>query len=138
MTIVLGADLIRIEHFAMVLILPQFLRFLLVGGLNTIVGFIIFSLAIYVTNGNVGLSLAANIGVGVFFNFFSYGYGVFKNLGVRRFAKFVCAYALLYALNYFVLAAMMANGLNVYLAQFINLFYLAPISYLVLNRWIFK
>ena len=122
----------------MVLILPQFLRFLLVGGLNTIVGFIIFSFAIYITNSNVSLSLAVNIGVGVFINFLSYGYGVFKNMGGRRFVRFVCAYLIFYALNYFVLTAMMANGLNVYLAQFINLFYLAPISYLVFNRWVFN
>jgi putative flippase GtrA len=138
LTIVLRADLIGVEFFAMVLILPKFLRFLLVGGLNTIVGFIVFSLAIYVTNENVSLSLAVNIGVGVFFNFLSYGYGVFRNLGVRRFIKFVCSYVIIYAINYFVLAAMMANGLNVYLAQFINLFYLAPISYLVFNRWVFN
>ena len=108
------------------------------GGLNTIVGFIIFSLAIYVTIGNVGLSLAANIGVGVFFNFLSYGYGVFKNLGARRFVKFVCAYAFLYFINYFALLIMMGSGLNVYLAQFINLFYLAPISYFVFGRWVFN
>ncbi len=121
----------------MVLVLPKFLRFLLVGGLNTIVGFIIFSLAIYVTSGNVGLSLAANIGVGVFFNFLSYGYGVFRNLGGRRFVKFVCAYAVLYAVNYFALAIMAGSGVNVYLAQFINLFSLAPISYSAFSRWVF-
>jgi putative flippase GtrA len=121
----------------MVLNLSKFLRFLLVGGLNTIVGFIIFSLTIYVTNGNVGLSLAANIGVGVFFNFLSYGYGVFRSLGVLRFVKFVCVYAILYTVNYLALAIMTGYGVNVYLAQFINLFYLAPISYLTFNRWVF-
>lgn len=122
----------------MLLILPKFFRFLLVGGLNTIVGFIVFSLTIYATNGNVGVSLAANIGVGVFFNFLSYGFGVFGSLGGRRFVKFVCAYAILYAVNYFALAIMTENGLDVYLAQFINLFYLAPISYLSFNRWVFN
>lgn len=122
----------------MLLALPKFLRFVLVGGLNTIVGFIIFSLMIYISNENVGLSLAANIGVGIFFNFLSYGYGVFGNLGGRRFVKFLCAYAILFAVNYSALAIMTENGLNVYLAQFINLFYLAPISYWLFNRRVFN
>jgi hypothetical protein len=35
------------------------------------------------------------------------------------------------------LSIMMGGGLNVYFAQFINLFYLAPISYFVFGRWVF-
>lgn len=117
--------------------IPKIIRFLLVGGLNTLVGFLVFSLAIYLSDGNVGLSLAANIGVGVFFNYLSYGIAVFKSLGKKQFAKFVLAYAFLYVINYVALKIMLDQQVNIYVAQFINLFYLAPLSYFIFNKQVF-
>jgi putative flippase GtrA len=119
------------------LVIPKIVRFLLVGGLNTLVGFLVFSLAIYLSGGNVGLSLAANIGVGVFFNYLSYGIAVFKSLGKKQFAKFVLAYAFLYVINYIALKIMLGQQMNIYVAQFINLFYLAPLSYFIFNKLVF-
>lgn len=116
---------------------PKIVRFLLVGGLNTLVGFFVFSLAIYLSTGNVELSLAANIGVGVFFNYLSYGIAVFKSLGKMQFAKFVLAYAFLYLINYIALQIMLLEQMNVYAAQFINIFYLAPLSYFIFNKLVF-
>lgn len=118
-------------------VIPKIIRFLLVGGLNTLVGFLVFSLAIYLSGGNVGLSLAANIGVGVFFNYLSYGVAVFKSLGKKQFAKFVLAYAILYLINYVALQIMLGQQMNIYVAQFINVFYLAPLSYFIFNRLVF-
>lgn len=118
-------------------VIPKIICFLLVGGLNTLVGFLVFSLAIYLSDGNVGLSLAANIGVGVFFNYLSYGIAVFKSLGKKQFAKFVLAYAFLYLINYFALKIMLGQQMNIYVAQFMNLFYLAPLSYFIFNKLVF-
>jgi len=117
--------------------IPKIVRFLFVGGLNTLVGFLVFSLAIYLSNGNIGLSLAANIGVGVFFNYLSYGLGVFRSFGKRQFAKFVLAYAFLYLLNYAALQLMQDYHMNIYLAKLVNVFYLAPLSYLIFNKLVF-
>lgn len=117
--------------------MPKIVRFLFVGGLNTLVGFLVFSLAIYLSNGNIGLSLAANIGVGVFFNYLSYGLGVFRSFGKKQFAKFVAAYAFLYLLNYAALQLMQGYQMNIYVAQFINVFYLAPLSYFIFNKLVF-
>ena len=117
--------------------MPKIFRFLLVGGLNTFVGFIVFMLAIYLSNGNVALSLAANIGVGVFFNYMSYGVGVFNTLGVMQFIKFILVYAFLYMVNYVALQIMLNQQMNVYIAQFVNILYLAPISYLLFNKLVF-
>ena len=117
--------------------MPKIVRFLFIGGLNTLVGFIVFVLAIYLSNGNIGLSLAANIGVGVFFNYLSYGHAVFKSFGKSQFAKFVLAYAFLYLLNYVMLQFMLGFQMNIYIAQFVNLFYLAPLSYFIFNKLVF-
>jgi len=117
--------------------MPKIVRFLFVGGLNTLVGFLVFSLAIYLSNGNIGLSLAANIGVGVIFNYLSYGLGVFRSFGRKQFAKFVLAYAFLYLLNYAALLFMQGYQMNIYIAQFINVFYLAPLSYFLFNKLVF-
>jgi len=124
-------------HLRQPFVVPKVIRFLLVGGLNTLVGFVVFSLTIYLSNENVGISLAANIGVGVFFNYLSYGLAVFKCLDKRHFTKFVLAYGFLYLLNYVALQVMLDQHMNLYVAQFINLFYLAPISYFIFNRMVF-
>jgi putative flippase GtrA len=116
---------------------PKVARFLMVGCLNTLVGFFVFSLAIYLTEGNIGFSLAINIFVGIFFNYLSYGITVFKSLGIKPFAKFIFAYIFIYLINYIILHVMHINNVNIYLAQFINLFYLAPISYIIFNKWVF-
>lgn len=116
---------------------PQIFRFLLVGVLNTAVGFAVFSVTAFLTQGNIAISLASNIVTGVFFNFFSYGLGVFHSLGKIQFLKFVLAYLCLYLLNYAALDALRSHGLNIYLAQLINIFYLAPLSYLVFSRLVF-
>jgi len=113
-------------------------RFLIVGCLNTLVGFLVFSIVIYFSDGNIGLSLAINIVVGIFFNYLSYGIAVFNSLGIKQFSKFIIAYGFIYMINYAVLRAMLTSSLNIYLAQFINLFYLAPISYFLFSKWVFS
>lgn len=117
--------------------MPKIVRFLLVGGLNTLVGFLVFSLSIYLSNGNIGLSLAANIGVGILFNYVTYGLGVFRSFGRKQFAKFVLAYAFLYLLNYAVLQLMQGYQMNLYIGQFLNVLYLAPLSYFIFNKVVF-
>jgi len=117
--------------------LSKIVRFLLVGGLNTLVGYAVFSLAIYETNGNITLSLLANIGVGVFFNYLSYGVGVFRSLGKQQFIKFCAAYLLIFVINYVALTIGKHWKLNVYLIQFINIFYLAPLSYYIFNKYVY-
>lgn len=117
--------------------MPKIVRFLFTGCLNTLVGFIFFSLALYISDGNIWFSLATNIGVGIFFNYLSYGFGVFKCSGKSQFAKFVLAYAFMYLLNYIVLKFMLGFQVDIYIAQLINLFYLAPLSYFILNKLVF-
>lgn len=115
----------------------KIIKFIFVGGLNTLVGFVVFAFSIYITNGNISLSLLSNIGIGIFFNYLSYGVGVFKSLGQRQFTKFVIVYLALFMINY--VAHMIGRhwGVNVYLAQFVNLFYMAPLSYYLLSRFVF-
>ncbi|SFU91501.1 GtrA-like protein [Polaromonas sp. YR568] len=116
---------------------PQIVRFLLVGVLNTAMGFAVFAVAAFLTQGNIAISLASNIVVGIFFNFLTYGLGVFNSLGKVQFLKFVLAYLSLYFINYTALSFLRGHGLNIYLAQLINIVYLAPLSYLIFNRLVF-
>lgn len=118
-------------------VIPKIICFLLVGGLNTLVGFLVFSLAIYLSNGNIGFGLAANIGFGVFFNYLTYGTAVFKSMGIKKFIRFIFAYAFLYAVNYFALHILIDNKVNIYIAQFANISYLAPLSYFLFSKFVF-
>lgn len=116
---------------------PQILRFFLVGVLNTAMGFVVFAVTAILTQGNIAVSLASNIVVGVFFNFLTYGVGVFNSLGKIQFLKFVLAYLCLYLINYAALSFLRNHGLNIYLAQLINIVYLAPLSYLIFSKLVF-
>jgi len=113
------------------------LRYLLVGVLNTSVGFLIFSLAIYFTNGNAELSLAANIVVGVFFNYMSYGLAVFKSFSKFQFVKFLMSYLTIYLINLGAVNLMLDLGVNIFVAQFFNVLYLAPLSYFIFSKFVF-
>ncbi len=115
----------------------KFFRYLLVGMLNTSVGFAVFSLVIYLSKGQLELSLAANIGVGVFFNYLSYGFIVFKNMGWLQFLKFVLSYSFIYLVNLLILKTMQNFNFNIYVSQFFNVLYLAPLSYYIFSRFVF-
>lgn len=47
-------------------------------------------------------------------------------------------YTILYLLNYAVLQLTQADHMNISLAQFIKVFYLAPLSHFIYNKFLFK
>lgn len=117
--------------------LPKIFRFFLVGVLNTVIGMAVFSFAFYLSNGDVRFSLLANVVVGAIFNYLSYGIAVFENLGKRQLVSFLLTFVSLYFINHAGMQLMMGLGMNIYLAQLINVLCLSPILYVVLNKLVF-
>ena len=116
---------------------PQFLRFLLVGLLNTAFGYGLFALLTW-----LGLAWPAAIGLatlgGIAFNFQSIGRFVFDGAPWSRMGRFTAVYALLYGLNVGAVALLLKLSINVYLANALVLGPLALAGYLLQRKFVFK
>lgn len=114
----------------------QFLRFLLVGAVNTAFGYTLFALLVW-----LGLPYPAAIALatvaGVAFNFHSTGRLVFGGAPRARLARFVGVYALVYLLNVVAVAGLMRLGLNVYAANAVAVLPLALIAYMLQRSLVF-
>lgn len=114
-----------------------FIKFLLVGVLNTAFGYGLFVLLIW-----LGLPhpYAMGIGtiIGVLFNFQTTGKLVFSGAHWRLLARFVSAYVLIYLLNLGGVALLLGWGLNVYLAGALLLLPMAGVSFVTLRLFVFK
>ncbi|HOH38255.1 MAG TPA: hypothetical protein PLV17_11665, partial [Spirochaetota bacterium] len=60
----------KLIYFIKSFLKAEFIRFLLTGGLNTLVGYIIFAAAFWIS-GHEALSLVIDYGIGAFFNYLS-------------------------------------------------------------------
>jgi putative flippase GtrA len=98
----------------------QFLRFLAVGGLNTLFGYGVFSLLV-LAGMAPGLSLLIATVLGVLFNYFTTGRIVFAARGWNRLPRFALVYGLTFLANLWSLKSLIAAGLSPLLAQAILL-----------------
>lgn len=117
--------------------LPQFLRFLLVGGLNTIVGYGLFALFTW-----MGMPYPVAIGLatvlGVLFNYQSTGRLVFSGPGRGRLWRFFAVYGVVYVMNVAAVAALLQAGINVYLANALAIPPLVVASFLLQRTFVFR
>jgi putative flippase GtrA len=115
----------------------RFVRFLLVGGLNTLFGYSLFALFAW-----FGLPYPVAIGLatlaGITFNFQSTGRLVFGSAPWSRLARFAGVYALVYTLNVGAVAVLHHLGLNIYLANALVLLPLAMIAYMLQRTFVFS
>ena len=112
-------------------------RFILVGGLNTVFGYLVFA-------GLTGLGWRDFVAVpvaaaaGVAFNFVTFGKLVFESLDRRHLPRFLLGYAGIYVCNVTGLRALARLGLSAYLAQAVLVVPLAILSYVINDRWVFR
>lgn len=117
---------------------PQFIKFLLVGGLNTLVGYGFFAFFIFLGFGDILAPLFANI-LGVLFNFKTYGHLVFENPNNRLIFKFFAVYGIVYISNVAGLMLFAKLGLeNRYISGFILIIPLALLGYYLSSKYVFK
>jgi len=114
----------------------QFIKFLAVGGLNTLFGYGVFA-------GFVALkfhySLAALLStlLGILFNFKTYGTLVFKNTSNRLIFRFFGVYGFTYALTVLAIAGLKSLGLSSYAAGAVTAIPMALISFSLNRRFVF-
>jgi putative flippase GtrA len=114
-----------------------FVRFLFVGLLNTMVGYLIY-LAVLLADAGPGLALAVATGVGAVFNYFSTGRLVFSHGGLGRLPLFLLAYAVIYLVNLGLLYGLVALGMPPRYGQLVLLPLIAILSYLIFKLAVFR
>lgn len=115
----------------------RFVRFLVAGGLNTLVGFAVYSICI-VTGNPAWLALLIGMIFGIVFNFFTAGGYVFRELLFYRFPRFVCCYLVIYAINLLSVELISIWLSSQILAQAIIILPLAMLSYILQTRFVFS
>jgi putative flippase GtrA len=115
----------------------QLLRFLVVGGINTLFGYGVFALFILLHMHYVLAALLAQI-CGVLFNFKTYGALVFKNKNNRLILRFIGVYLVTYLLTIGLIKIFNNYGINNLIAGAIILLPVSLIGFLLNRRFVFR
>jgi len=116
----------------------KFIKFILVGILNTAFGYSLFALFIFL---NIHYSLAVFLStvLGVLFNFKTIGKLVFDSHDNSLIFRFIAVYVLLYLINISCLWFFKISGFeNMYINGFVLLVPLALISFVLNKKFVFK
>lgn len=114
----------------------RFLLFLVVGGLNTLFGYAVFTLLVWL-NVSYPLALLLSQVLGVLFNFRTTGRIVFSNRDNRLIVRFFGVYALLYGINLGLLKLLIACDLSVYVASALIVLPMALLSFALNKKFVF-
>ena len=79
----------------------RFIRFLIVGGLNTAFGYLVFAVFIWL-DFHYSAATSLSTVIGIVFNFFTTGRLVFKNSNNRLIFKFFAVYGITWLINVFL------------------------------------
>lgn len=111
----------------------RFVKFLFVGGLNTLFGYVVFALLVL-----AGLedqtALVIAYFIGVIWNYFTHARLVFDAKGYGQVPAYIAVYVALYALNAGALHLLTSAGLIPLLAQAVILPFAAILSFIFLSK----
>lgn len=119
------------------LLSKRFVRFLLVGGLNTLFGFLVYS-AFILLHCPTWLALIGGNVAGVVFNFFTIGGLVFLNLSLSRVPLFVLSYVVIYFVNLDLIGWIAGLVHGRIMAQAVLVLPMALLSYFILSTYVFR
>lgn len=112
-------------------------RFIAVGILNTIFGYVVYLLGLF-AGLQPEIALAVSIAIGATFNYFTTGRLVFGHASLDRMLRFFASYAALYVVNAIALRVFVAFGIAPAYAQALLVLPFAAISYLVFKFLVFR
>ena len=116
----------------------QFVTFLFVGVLNTLVGYLLYVFFVWVGCNYIFAPLFSTI-LGVLFNFKTIGVIVFKSHNNRLLGKFFGVYGMVYVCNVLGLKCLDKVGVtNMYIAGAILVLPLALLGFCLNKKWVFK
>ena len=110
----------------------QFIKFLIVGGINTLFGYGLFALFIFLGFHYAMASFLATV-LGILFNFKTTGVLVFQNKVNRLLFRFFGVYGVVFVINVLMLKVLGNVGFDMYIAGALVIVPLAVLSF-VLNK----
>ena len=115
----------------------QLFRFLIVGGINTLFGYLIYAFFIFI---GLHYTLAALLGqiCGILFNFNTTGRIVFYNTRKSLLFRFIGVYTFTYFVNIFFLRLFSLINFNMYVAGAILVLPIALLSYYLNKTYVFS
>jgi len=115
----------------------QFIRFLFIGGINTLFGYGIFSLFLFI---GLHYSLAALLGtiLGILFNFKTTGVIVFNSRDNSLIFKFFGVYGVVYVLNVLGLYLFSLAGVGAYISGALLILPMACVAFVLNKKFVFK
>jgi putative flippase GtrA len=118
---------------------PKIIKFLSAGVLNTVFGYSVYALLLFIKTPYLIALFVATV-AGVIFNYFSFGRMVFQGIGGWFvFGKFVIGYTLIYGVNAALLRVFTIDFLlSPYLGQVICIPISVLLSWLLMNYWVYK
>ena len=119
------------------LLAKRFVRYLVMGGLNTLFGFVIYGAFVFLNMPTWAALLGGNL-AGIVFNFFTMGGIVFKDLSIYRMPLFVLCYLVVYLINLESIAWMTPITGGRVTAQAVLALPMAVFSYLLLANLVFR
>jgi putative flippase GtrA len=117
--------------------LPQFVRFIAVGVLNTAFSYAVFAALVW-AGAPASVALLLSTIMGIAFNFFTTGRLVFNNRDMRRLWRFLAAYGLVYLINLLLLNFVRSLGLPAVPAQGLCLLAMVPVSFVLQKLFVFR
>ena len=115
----------------------QIFNFILVGVLNTIVGYALYALFIYLGFEYILSVLFATI-LGVMFNYKTIGKFVFESKSKNSAIKFILVYVIVFLVNISVIKVFKMNGFNDYIAGFFAIIPASIVSFVLNKFYVFK
>jgi len=114
----------------------RFVKFLIVGGLNALFGFTVYSLLAITALPTWLVLLGANL-LGIIFNFFTTGGLVFKSLSITKVPVFIICYGIVFLLNLGLLYWLTPVFDSRILAMATVIIPMAILTYLMQSRFVF-
>ncbi len=115
----------------------EVLQFIIIGILNTVFYYILYSCFIYFGI-DYRLSVLFATLIGVLFSFKTFGKYVFKNEKKRLIYKFFLVYLLLYIINIGLISIIQGIVLDYYISGMISTLFCAIISFILNKFYVFK
>ena len=115
---------------------PKFIRYLVVGAVNTLVGYGIFAILILLDVPYAIAGLVSTV-AGVLFNFKSYGIFVFRSRDNRKIFRFFAVYLISYCIGLIPLEWAERNGVSLLLVGALMLLPMAVISFLLNKKLVY-
>jgi len=111
-------------------------RFFIIGIINTLFGFLVFSISI-LYGATTWFALMFSTSFGIIFNFFTTGKYVFLKLKLSRFPSFFICYVIIYFINYILIEVIFQWTESKILSQFILIPSIAIFSYFLMSKIVF-